>query len=155
MEKSVLSDLVDYLTGQTTAPDAVITVPFNVNQLLIGNIVEDNRLAPAANGLQVAFKLRISSANAKWMRDDYSIEIISAGNNAGKYLEAEDLLLRIFHTLLGIPSFIVNDKAFVHFNSNSVPRFVGYLDDTRPVFATNMSFVVEGLTDKFNRTAIR
>lgn len=151
---SLDGDLVRYLIGDTQAPDSVIVTPFNPNQVFIGALIEDVDLHPSCDGVQIALKKLIGSANSKWLRDQWTLEINAIGSNRSKYQATETLIYNTVHTLLGHSTIRIGDTAYVQFNATFLPRFVGYYEGSKPLFNATLTVVAEGLVDKFNREAL-
>lgn len=149
--KSVVQDLRDYLSGFTTAPDTVIETPFEGDQIITGAMQE---FRPSFNGLQVILKEASGIANPKWLRDSWTVSIQVIGENSAKYSECESLIGDVTFTLVGSNTIYVGNRAFVQMTSNQLPQFVGYLDNSKPLFSSTINFVVEGLTDEYNRKAL-
>lgn len=154
MNKSVVHDLRDYLVGATSSPDSVIETPFNINQIFVGSIREFSEVSPSANGLQVVLQEAGGIANPKWVRDSWTVSIQAIGENRAKYIECEQLLTGIVHSLIGAPTRYIGDRAYVQLSSDQLPMFVGYLDNSKPLFSSTISFVTEGLKDEYNRKAL-
>lgn len=154
MSKSVVHDLRNYLVGATVSPDSVITTPFNQHQIFVGTIKGFSEISPSANGLQVLIQEAGGVANPKWVRDSWTVSIQAIGENRTKYMQCEELLRDVIHTLIGSPTRYIGDRAYVQFSSNQLPQFVGYLDNSRPLFSSTIGFVVEGLKDEYNRKAL-
>lgn len=151
---SLDDDLVQYLIGETTSPDSVIDTPFSEHQIFVGALIEDVDLHSSANGVQVALKKMIGSANSKWLRDQWTLEINAIGSNREKYRDTETLITNVVYTLLGHPTIYIGDTAYLQFNATFLPRFVGYYEGSKPLFNSTMTVVAEGLVDKFNREAL-
>lgn len=148
---SLDDDLVRYLIGDTVAPDSVIATPFSSRQLFVGALVEDVDLHPSANGVQAALKKTIGSANSKWLRDQWSLDVNAIGSDRSKYRDTETLITNIVHTLLGHPTIYIGDVAYLQFNATFLPRFIGYYEGSKPLFNSTLTIVAEGLVNKFNR----
>lgn len=151
--KSVVHDLRNYLGGLTSAPDTVIGTPFEADQILLGALqtFDSN---PNFNGLQVILKEASGIANPKWLRDSWTVSIQVIGENSAKYSECESLIGEVTFALVGSNTIYIGNRAFVQITSNQLPQFVGYLDNSKPLFSSTIDFVVEGLTDEYNRTAL-
>lgn len=151
--KSVVDDLRDYLGGLTAAPDTVIAEAFNPDQIVVGGIQE---FTPYTNfnGTQVVLQGVNGAANPKWLRDSWIISIQVIGEDRGKYAECEALLAEIVFSLVGSNTIYIGNRAYVQMSSNQLPQFIGYLDNSQPIFSSTITFVVEGLTDEYNRKAL-
>lgn len=149
--RSVTHDLREYLGGITLPPDSVITSPFDVNQVFLGAIREFVQGMP---DVQVVIREVSGKPNPKWMRDEWIVGVQTLGKDASKYMECENTLGEIVHSLVGSPTVYIGDRAYVQFGSNQLPMFVGYLDNSKPLFSATITFVVEGLEDKYNRKAL-
>ena len=152
MYKSVTHDLRDYLGGITTSPDSVIATPFDPNLIVVGNLREFDEVN--SNGVQVILKEASGSANPKWLRDSWTVSIQVAGVDRSTYMQCEQLLGEVTHSLIGSPTLFIGDRAYVQFSSNQLPQFVGYLDNSVPIFSSAISFIVEGMVDEYNRKAL-
>lgn len=154
MYQSVVHDLRSYLAGLTTSPDSVIAAPFNVDQIFVGTLREFDEVAASANGVQLVIREGTAQANPKWVRDSWVVSLQVLGVDRSKYMECEQLLGEVAHSLIGSPTLFIGQRAYVQFSSNQLPQFVGYLDNSRPIFSATLSFVVEGLQDEYNRKAL-
>lgn len=150
----VEDQLIDYLIGSTESPDSVISTEFNPSRFLVGAMREFEDLADDADGVQLFLRTTTAQANPKWLRDTYFVNIQCIGEGPHKYEEAFSFIYEVFHTLLGSDTLYLGDRAYVQFNSEDLPRFAYYLDNSKPVFVANINFVVEGLQDEFNRKAL-
>lgn len=151
--KSVVHDLRDYLAGLTTAPDTVIDDPFNGDQIVLG-VLQQFDQNPNFNGIQVILKEVNGVANPKWLRDAWTVSIQVIGENSAKYSECESLIGDITFALVGSNTVYVGNRAYVQLSSSQLPQFVGYLDNSKPLFSSTIDFIVEGLTDEYNRKAL-
>lgn len=147
-------NLIDYLTGETEAPDSVLEDKLERSLFVIGAMREFEDMSPLANGLQVVVRLSSGQANPKWLRDLWFVTFQVIGQDRSKYVEAEQLIQEVFNTFLGSDTLYLGDRAYVQFNSQEMPRFAGYFEDSKPLFSTTINFVVEGLEDKHNRKAL-
>lgn len=155
MFNSVVHDLRSYLAGLTTNPDSVIVSSFNKDRIVVGSIREFNELPTSANGVQVVLREASGIANPKWVRDEWTVSIQVIGENRAKYSECEALIGEVTFTLVGSNTRYIGDRAYVQFGSRQLPQFVGYLDNSKPLFSSTVSFVVEGLSDEYNRQALK
>ena len=154
MYQSVVHDIRDYLGGSTSSPDSVINTPFDPNRIYVGVMREFNEVPASANGVQVVLREGSAQANPKWVRDSWTVSIQVIGADRSKYMECEQLIGEITHSLIGVPTRYIGDRAFVQFSSNQLPQFVGYFSNSKPIFSSTISFVVEGLSDEYNRKAL-
>lgn len=144
-------DIINYLVGNTVAPDSVISVPFNNQQIFAGAIPD---FSEASQDVLASISLVSNVPNTKWLRDRAVISITTMGRGRGQYVEAETLLYDIFNTLLGSNNIEMDDHILFQFGSSSGPRFMGYQDNSKPVFDATISLYVDGIVDKFNRKTI-
>lgn len=152
---STIEDLRRYLSGLTTSPDSVIASMFEEQHFMLGAMREFQDLGADANGVQVVLKESTGIANSKWLRDEWFISVQAVGQDRGKYKQCEDLIHGVFNSLLGSDTLYLGDRAYVQMNSDDMPRFVGYLENSMPIFTASLNFVVEGLTDIHNREALK
>lgn len=154
MYQSVVHDLRDYLGGLTVSPNSVITTPLNAEAIFVGVMREFDEVPESANGVQLVVREASAIANPKWLRDSWIVSLQVVGANRGKYMACEQLIGEATHSLIGSPTRYIGDRAYVQFTSNQLPQFVGYFDNSKPIFSSTVSFVVEGLTDQYNRKAL-
>jgi len=148
---SIVQDLRKYLGGLTVPPDSVMAVPFDSSRVLTGSLQE---FREGFDGLQIVLREASGVANPRWLRDYWTVSIQVIGENRSKYEEAEQLIGEVTFSLVGSDTVYVGDRAFVQFTSNQLPQFIGYLDNSKPLFSSTISFVVEGLKDEYNRKAL-
>ena len=151
--KSVTHDLREYLAGTTSTPDTVIDTPFDGDKIIIGAL---QRFGPnrGFDGVQVVLREASGIANPKWLRDSWTVSIQVIGENSTKYKECEELIGAITFSLVGSNTIYIGNRAYVLITSNQLPQFVGYLDNSKPLFSSTIDFIVEGLTDEYNRQAL-
>lgn len=148
---NVDSGLRRYLVGDTVAPESIITTPYDANQIKLGSLPDR-----FDSGLEVACSIEIINytPNPKWLRDDVRVGIKTLGADASKYLQSRDLIFNIFNELLGGPNLYIEDSVYFQFTSGNAPTFVGYREDSKPLFSATLDFVVDGKNDLFNRKAL-
>mgnify|MGYP006429557083 CR=1 FL=1 len=151
----VLKQLVDYLQGNTTSPDSVISNPFNSDLFVIGTMRDFNEVKNSNTNVQTLFRLVGNSPNPKWLRDFYSVTIQTIGKDRSKYVEAENLIHDIFNVLQSSDNLIFGDSAYFQFKYDEGPRFISYLENSMPLFTSNLQFYVDGLIDKNNRKTLK
>lgn len=149
--KSVVQDMRNYLGGLTLAPDSVNTDPIDPAHIVIGM---KQQFASRHNGIQVVLNVAAAIANPKWLRDEYTLSIQVYGQDSTYIQQCEQMIDKAVKSLLGVPTRYINDSAYVQFNSSQLPAFVGYLDNSIPIYSATVSFVVEGLTDETYRKAL-
>jgi hypothetical protein len=149
--RSVVHDLREYLGGVTTSPDSVIQSPIPLKHIVVGGL---QPWLPKYDNLQVILKEVVGIANPYWLRDTWTIGVQVIGEDRGNYMECESLIGDVIYSLVGSNTLYIEDRAYVQITSNQLPQFVGYLDNSRPVFSATLNFVVEGLTDEYNRKAL-
>jgi hypothetical protein len=151
----VLSTLTDYLTGNTSSPDSVISQPFTQNLFVIGTMRDFSDVDETYNGVQVISRIIGNNPNPKWLRDFYTIAVQVIGKDRSKYIECENLIHDIFDTLHGSDNLIFGNSAYFQFTSDEGPYFVSYYEDSMPLFTFILRFYVDGLEDKNNRKALK
>lgn len=144
-------DIRNYLVGNTVAPDTVIDIPFQPNQFFLGAFPE---FTDTQEDVIVRVKLINNQPNTKWLRDEVVLAISVMGRGRGQYVEAENLIYSIFNTLIASKNIENDDHVYFQFGSNSGPRFVGYQDNSKPLFDSIITLYVDGLVDKFNRKTL-
>ena len=150
----VLKQLVDYLQGNTVAPNSVISEPFDSRLFVVGTMRDFSEVVNSQFGVQTLFRLVGNNPNPKWLRDFYSVTIQTIGKNRSKYVEAENLIHDIFNVLHGSENLIFDDSAYFLFKYDEGPRFISYLENSMPLFTSNLQFYVDGLVDKNNRKTL-
>lgn len=151
--KSVTHDLRNYLGGLTSSPDSIITTPIPSKHIVLGNL-QQFYAGNNFEGAQIILKEIIGDANPKWVRDEWSVSVQVIGENRSKYDTCEALIGETIFSMLGSGSIYIGDRVYVHMKSNQLPRFVGHLDNSKPVFSATLDFVVEGVKDEYNRKAM-
>jgi hypothetical protein len=149
--RSVVHDLREYLGGITNAPDSVIDVAIPIKHIVVGGL---QQWLPKYDSIQVILKEISGIANPKWLRDEWTIGVQVIGEDRANYMDCESILGDVIYSLVGSNTIYIADRAYVQITSNQLPQFVGYLDNSRPVFSSTLNFVVEGLTDEYNRKAL-
>lgn len=151
----VLETLTNYLTGNTSSPDSVISQPFTSNVIVIGTMRDFAEIEATYNRVQFVFQMIATNPNPKWLRDFYTISLQTIGEDRSKYIEAENLLHEVFETLHSSPTLTFGDSAYFQFTSDEGPHFAAYLENSMPMFNAVLQFYVDGLVDKNNREALK
>lgn len=144
-------DLRNYLVGNTSPPDSVIDVPFNAGQFYLGAFPD---FTEVNQDVLVRVRLLATVPNAKWLRDEVSVAFSVMGADRSKYVQTQDLSYSIFNTLLASNRVENDDHVYFQFGANSGPRFVGYQDNSKPLFDSVINLYVDGLEDRFNRKTL-
>lgn len=144
-------DLRNYLVGNTSPPDSVIDVPFSQNQVFIGAFPD---FTEANEDVLVRIRLISAVPNTKWLRDEIQLAVSVMGADRSTYVQTQDLIYSIFNTLLASNRVENDDHVYFQFGSTSGPRFVGYQDNSKPLFDSIVTLYVDGLEDRFNRKTL-
>ena len=92
---------------------------------------------------QVVF-IRISDVpNAKWARDEVTIAIQVLGKDASKKLEASNLIWDINNHITAMDNLVTGDRTLFQVRCLSQPTFLGFRDNTTPVFTASYNYIVE------------
>lgn len=151
----VLQTLSNYLTGNTTSPDSVITQPFDSNIFVVGTMRDFTEIGSEYDRVQFVTQMISTNPNPKWLRDFYTISLQTIGEDRSRYIESEDLLHEVFETLHSSPTLTFGDSAYFQFTSDEGPHFAAYLENSMPMFNAVLQFYVDGLVDKNNREALK
>lgn len=151
--RSVTHDLRDYIGGQTVSPDSVIINPLPVNHILVGS---SQPFSSGNNfeGVQIILKEVMGEPNPKWVRDSWIVSVQALGEDRSKFMKCEDLIGSVIFNMVGNGPLYIGDRVYVQMSSNQLPKFVGYLDNSKPMFSATLDFVVEGTKDDYNRKAM-
>lgn len=134
-------DMANYLVTQNIVPTGMIFV----------NALPDFQTVSSNIDYMACVKVVNGSANPKWLRDMWVLSFQVLGRTKDQSETAEKKTWEIFNKLLGSNNITVSNQIYLQFNSAMMPSFIGYLDNSQPLYSCHIQFVVEGLDDVGNR----
>lgn len=91
------------------------------------------------------------NSNPRWLRDEIFLSIQVIGKDRNQVGECRNKIWELYNALLGRPTFIKGDYAYLQFNSVNTPTFVGYQENSKPLFTCSISLVRESQVKEGNR----
>lgn len=113
---------------------------------------------PNADGIKQPFVVNIvqtgDAINPRWARDEYVMSFQVFGADRGQFNPCKQKIWEIFNKFVGRDTFTIGDYSYMQFNSTNAPTFVGYQENSKPLFTCSVSLVRESQVREGNRDPI-
>ena len=134
-------DMANYLVTENVIPTGMIFV----------NALPDFQVVSADIDYMACVKVVNGSANPKWLRDTWVLSFQVLGRTIADSQTAEEKCWDVFNKILGSNNITIDNQVYLQFNSSMMPSFMGYLDNSQPLYACHIELVAEGITAIGNR----
>jgi len=94
------------------------------------------------------------TSNPRWARDNFLFTFQIMGADRSQMNAVRQKIWEIYNFFVGKPSFVIGDYAYMQFNSINAPTFVGYQENSKPLFTCSVSLVRESQVQEGNRDPI-
>lgn len=94
------------------------------------------------------------NSNPRYTRDNIFLTIQVMGKDRGQMDICRNKIYDLYNALLGRSSFEKDNYTYLQFNSTNMPTFVGYQENSKPLFTCSLSLVRESLVSEGNREPI-
>lgn len=91
------------------------------------------------------------SSNPRWLRDEVFLSIQVMGKSRSDTEASRNKIWELYNALIGRNTFQVGDYVYTQFNSTTIPTFVGYQDNSKPLYTCSISVVREAQVKEGNR----
>lgn len=151
-------DLARYLLGETDAifGESVINTPIDTTDtaVFIGGYVPFNEIQNELITQQLIVSVSTGTPNPRWLRDEWFINFRTVGRDKSYRQNCQTLINKVVDEFLGKSETKIENRLYLQFTFSELPSFVGFSDDTMPIYSATLYVVVEGLEDEFNRSAL-
>lgn len=94
------------------------------------------------------------ASNPRYTRDNINLVIQVMGSDRSQMDICRNKIYDLYNALLGRSSFEKDNYTYLQFNSTNMPTFVGYQENSKPLFTCSLSLVRESLVSEGNREPI-
>lgn len=91
------------------------------------------------------------TSSPRWARDEVFISIRVACKDRSMTAQGRNKIWEVYNALLGRNHFQVGNYVYTQFNSVQIPTFVGYQENSRPLYTCSISLVRESQVVEGNR----
>lgn len=91
------------------------------------------------------------NSNPRWLRDDIFLTIQVMGKDRSTTEESRNKIWEMYNALVGRPTFQLGNYVYTQFNSVNIPTFVGYQENSKPLYTCSISVVREAQVKEGNR----
>lgn len=155
---SPADDLTKYLLGETDplSNESVIAQPVDTSDtsVFIGGHVPFDQIQDESITQQLVVSVSTGTPNPRWVRDEWFINFKTLGRDKSYRENCQTLINKVVDEFLGKSETRIGNKLYLQFTFSELPSFVGFSDDTMPIYSATLYVVVEGLEDEFNRSAL-